>query len=96
MKVLIAKIPSVAFNEVGEYRKSSACSNCNGEALDNVVDRSSKRKLHAVLKCKTCSIVRNRDVNAAKNIHSIFIHQALNSNKKSTDFIKPPTNTKCK
>jgi transposase len=96
MKVLADKIPSVAFTEVDEYKTSKVCSSCNEKALENVVDRRSKPKLHAVLKCETCGIVWNRDVNTAKNIYSIFIHQALNNHKKPTVFIKLPTTTKCK
>jgi hypothetical protein len=90
MKVLATKVPSDGFIEVGEYKTSKVCSCCNEEALENAVDRNSKRKLYAVLKCKTCDVARNRDVNAAKNVHSIFIHQALNNNKKPTALLNHP------
>jgi transposase len=79
---LLAKTDSVEFVEVDECRTSKVCSSCKGDELKNVVNRVTENKLHAVLKCSTCSSAWNRDVNAVKNIHAMFIHQAFNSNKK--------------
>jgi transposase len=92
MKLLV-KSDSVEFIEVDKCRTSRVCSSCKGDVLKNVVDRVTENKLHAVLKCSTCSIVWNRDVNVAKNIHAIFIHQAFNSNNKPLIFNKKEKKT---
>lgn len=73
---------------IDEYLTSQVCNVCKKRNLENVTTANSKRRVHAVLKCKenTCNIVWNRDVNAAKNIYDIFIFAAQNNNSRPTQF----------
>ena len=60
--------------KVPEFRSSKVCSKCQTLTL---VPGSS---LHAVLKCKNCATVWNRDVNAARNLRFIASHMSKNGN----------------
>ena len=51
-----------------------------------------KESIHAVVKCDYCSMVWNRDVNAARNMRYLFIYMAMHGNERSEAFRKP-TNT---
>jgi len=74
--------------KVPEFRSSKVCSKCQMlQTLDHVRDKaSSGESLHAVLRCKKCDTVWNRDVNAARNLRLIALYMATNENKVPTVF----------
>ncbi|KAI8364126.1 hypothetical protein BD560DRAFT_425692 [Blakeslea trispora] len=59
-----------------EYLTNLVCNKCQTRTLENVVDRNTLRKVHMILKCKSCSTVWNCDVYATKNICYVFTYQA--------------------
>jgi len=69
--------------KVPEFRSSKVCSRCQTlQTLDHVRDEaSSDASLHAVLRCKECDTVWNRDVNAARNLRRIALHMAAKENE---------------
>ena len=67
--------------KVPEFNSSRVCSRCQELSLDHVCDEASGDSLHAVLRCKSCDTVWNRDVNAARNIRHIALHMATNENE---------------
>jgi hypothetical protein len=73
---------------VDEYRSSKVCSKCGGD-MDQVIGANGD-SLHAVLKCKSCCTVWNRDVNASRNLHHIALYMAANGNQRPTEFSRLP------
>ena len=71
--------------KVPEFRSSKVCSKCGTLTLDHVREPTDNglpgSSLHAVLSCKNCATVWNRDVNAARNLRFIALHMAANENK---------------
>jgi len=79
---------------IDEYLTSQVCAECHQRTLVHLKDRSMSpnapgAKIHAVLKCTSCSTVWNRDVMAAKNILYIFLYMALNNNERPDSFKRP-------
>ena len=71
--------------KVPEFRSSKVCSKCQTLTLEHVRERTDDNQvpgssLHAVLKCKNCATVWNRDVNAARNLRFIASHMSKNGN----------------
>ena len=62
----------IIFLEIDEYLTSQVCSFCGKRSLDNVKGYWDS-PLYSILSCKSCNIVMQRDVNAARNIHGILI-----------------------
>ncbi|KAI8638643.1 hypothetical protein BD408DRAFT_422733 [Parasitella parasitica] len=58
----------VTVQMVDEYLNSQVCNNCKKRNVENVVQRSAKRRVHSVLQCQetACNIIWNRDIMAAK------------------------------
>ena len=54
--------------KVPEFHSSKVCSRCQTMTLNHMHNKASGKSLHAVLKCKKCDTVWNRDVNAARNL----------------------------
>jgi hypothetical protein len=76
---------------IDEYLTSQVCAKCHQRTLVNLRERSmpsttAGSKIHAVLKCSSCSTVWNRDVMAAKNILYIFQYMALHNNERPEPF----------
>ncbi|KAI8640506.1 hypothetical protein BD408DRAFT_419628, partial [Parasitella parasitica] len=71
----------VTVQMVDEYLTSQVSNNCKKRNVENVVQRSAKRRVHSVLQCQetACNIIWNRDIMAAKNILNIFLHAARNN-----------------
>ena len=63
---------------VPEPYSSQVCSKCNTRTLDHM--HAHGVSLHAVLKCKTCRTVWNRDCNASRNLFHIATYAAMNDN----------------
>ncbi|KAM3580382.1 hypothetical protein VKS41_007048 [Umbelopsis sp. WA50703] len=63
---------------VPEPYSSQVCSKCNTRTLDHM--HAHGLSLHAVLKCKTCRTVWNRDCNASRNLFHIATYAAMNDN----------------
>jgi len=76
---------------VPEFRTSKVCSKCHTLTLEHV--RIDDTPLHAVLSCKNCATVWNRDVNAARNLWFVASHMAANNNKPPNIFVQPNTAT---
>ena len=74
--------------KVPEFRTSKTCSKCQTMTLENVREAGGNA-LHAVVKCKNCTTVWNRDVNAARNIRYIASYMAANENKVPDVFVRP-------
>ncbi|KAI8636965.1 hypothetical protein BD408DRAFT_71311 [Parasitella parasitica] len=70
---------------VDEYLSSQVCNNCKKRNVENVVQRSAKRR---VLQCQetACNIIWNRDIMVAKNILNIFLHEARNNDARLSPF----------
>ncbi|KAL1926167.1 hypothetical protein VTP01DRAFT_6032 [Rhizomucor pusillus] len=68
-----------------EYLSSQICPKCHTRSLQNLQDKTNS-KIHAVLRCKTCSTVWNRDVVTALNIRRILIHMAKSKSEKPAEF----------
>jgi transposase len=69
------------FVSVDEYLTSQICNKCKYKQLNNISVTGSKRRVHSVLKCKSCGTVWNRDVNSALNIYGIFVYKSKHDNE---------------
>ncbi|KAI8366530.1 hypothetical protein BD560DRAFT_424892 [Blakeslea trispora] len=74
----------------GYPNQTSKCTSRNKRTLEDIVDRNTSRKVHTILKSKSCSTVWNSDVNAAKNIHHVFTYQANHNDERLSIFQRPP------
>lgn len=79
---------------IDEYLTSQVCAECHQRSLVNLRERSlpstaTGSKIHAVLKCTSCSTVWNRDVMASKNILYIFQYMATHNNERPRPFKRP-------
>jgi transposase len=76
---------------IDEYLTSKICANCFQRSLYNVEERSlsSGSKIHAVLKCNSCSKTWNRDIMAAKNMRFLFRYMATHNNNRPPMFHRP-------
>jgi transcription elongation factor Elf1 len=84
VKKMVKRDSQTEFVYVDEYLTSQICNKCRNAKLSSASINHSK--VHAILKCETCSTVWNRDVNAAKNIHYIFQYQSKHNNERPTIF----------
>ncbi len=71
--------------KVPEFRTSKVCFKCQTLTLEHVRERFDDdeypgNSLHAVIKCKNCTTVWNRDINAARNIRFVALYMANNEN----------------
>ncbi|CAM9805949.1 unnamed protein product, partial [Laminaria digitata] len=79
----------VSYRAVNEDYTSQLCSECK-EVLEPMLDKEHK-PIHAVRRCPTTSCVRrlwNRDVNACRNIYSIFVHENSNQGSRPEKFTR--------
>ena len=79
---------SVAVVMTDEYLTSQVCNKCKQRNVENVTQKTSKRRVHSVLQCQesTCNVIWNRDVMAANNILDIFLHAAANNDTRLSPF----------
>ncbi|KAI7900783.1 uncharacterized protein BX663DRAFT_516497 [Cokeromyces recurvatus] len=80
------KLPAPTRQITDAIKKIQTCNHCKNQNLTNITTTKSKRELHAVLKCNSCSTVWNRDVMAAKNINYIFTYMSQHKNKRPREF----------
>ncbi|CAO3588493.1 unnamed protein product [Absidia cylindrospora] len=66
------------YMEIDEYLTSQRCSRCCNLTLTRV-QIANGDFLYGVLRCQSCGRLWQRDVNAARNIHSIVMHQIRNN-----------------
>lgn len=84
---LQATVPGVRILMVPEYRSSQICSKCNTRSLEKM--KHNGLSLHAVVKCKNCSTVWNRDINASRNLFHIAVHCASHQDQVPPAFRRP-------
>ena len=75
--------------KVPEFQSSKVCSKCQTMTLEHVREGDGGNALHAVLRCKNCDTVWNRDVNTARNLRLIALHMAANGNRTPEVFTRP-------
>jgi hypothetical protein len=76
--------------DVNEFHTSKICSNCHGE-LDNVypfdaVKKTQGTKIWTLKTCNVCQLVWNRDVNAARNMGALFLHESSHKGERPPAF----------
>ncbi|KAI7900318.1 uncharacterized protein BX663DRAFT_518257 [Cokeromyces recurvatus] len=57
IKKMSKELKGNTFISVDEYLTCQTCNHCKNRNLTNITTTKSKRKLHAVLKCNSCSMV---------------------------------------
>ena len=78
LRRLVEERENVTFVAVGECNTSQKCCRCH-ERMENVMGekirdgRFCRFRIHAVKVCPNCLTTWNRDVNAARNIRSVFL-----------------------
>ena len=89
IKKMSNEVQGNTFIYVDEYLTSQTCNHCKNQTLTNQTSAGSKRRVHAVLECNSCSTVWNRDVMAAKNMHYIFTYMSQHNNERPPEFRRP-------
>ncbi|CAO3596558.1 unnamed protein product [Absidia cylindrospora] len=94
MKKLLVEADNLgrlAYMEIDEYLTSQRCSFCFRLTLEHVTVENGD-SLFGVLRCRSCRKIWQRDVNAARNIHSVVMHQiATNTNERPHNLERPVT-----
>ena len=76
---------------IDEYKTSKLCSTCHLQQLEFTKMKipGSGRTNMRIQRCKNCKTYWNRDVNAARNMRALFVHQRDNNGARIPEFDRP-------